>query len=343
MHPARGGMVVVWVLIAIFVTRAVLFFPGPPEMDWSRLLRRIASDWAVWLAFAPGIVWASRRFPFDGQRWPRAVVVHFLLAFAALVVHALVRRSLGAVIIWMPHDPLSFLLYAQAHINFLTYWAIAGATHVYDYYHRFRERERRAAELEAELARAQIDALTSQLQPHFLFNTMNAISAFMHEDVDRADRMLGRLGDLLRASLQQSGRIEISLDEELTFLDRYIEIYQERFGSRLRVEQAIEPSTLHALVPPLLLQPLVENAIQHGIAERLEGGMIRISSAIRGKQLELHIVNDAAAPAADRPSTGIGLMNTHRRLEQLYGPNYTLELVTTSERTDVTVCLPLHT
>jgi hypothetical protein len=325
--PRRGATIVVWVLAAVFATRAALFFPGPPTMDWQKLLIRIFSDWVVWLLFAPAIVALSRKFPFDGNGWRIALPVHFAAALFALVVHALIRRSLGAVIMWIPSDPLSVLLYAQAHINFMTYWAVVGATHIYDYYSRYRERELRAAELERQLTRAQLDALTSQLQPHFLFNTMNSISAFMRTDAERADRMLARLSELLRATLQHNNAQEITLRQELHFVDQYLEIQQERFADLLTIERDVGQETLDALLPPLILQPIVENAVQHGIAARLNGGRLTIIARRDDDMLEVRVIDSGGEKAQEATTgTGIGLANTQRRLEQLYGQDFELRL-----------------
>jgi two-component sensor histidine kinase len=341
---ARRTAIVVWVLLAIFVSRAILFLPGPPNMNWQRMVARLSTDLAVWLALAPFIVWLSRRFPFDRHTWGRALLVHLPAAFIALALHALVRLRMGAVIMWMPKAPLSMLMYAQAHINFLTYWAIVAATHGFDYYTRYRDREQRAAQLEAELARAQLDALTRQLQPHFLFNTMNAISAFMHEDVERADRMLGSLGDLLRTTLQQSGVQEIPLREELAFLDRYLEIQTERFGERLEVKRSIDANVGDALVPPLILQPIVENALQHGIANRLEGGTISISAQQCAGRLDLRVSDDGGRVTSQAGSGfGIGMSNSRQRLQHLYGSDYLLDLRETPHSTEVIINIPFKT
>jgi two-component sensor histidine kinase len=214
----------------------------------------------------------------------------------------------------MTLSPLATLL------DVLAYGSLAGITHAVHFYRRYRERERRALFLESNLNKARLNALQAQLQPHFLFNTLNAIATLLRRDPKAAEATLTSLSELLRLSLSQSNNQEISLREEMQFLDRYLEIQQTRFGDRLRFEQQIEPAALDCLVPTLLLQPLVENAIRHGIEPSGNPGVVRVSAQQVDGRLAVSVEDDGvglgAEPAA---SSGIGLSNLKARLETLYG------------------------
>jgi LytS/YehU family sensor histidine kinase len=200
-----------------------------------------------------------------------------------------------------------------------------GVSHGIEYYRRFRERELRASQLETRLAAARLEALRAQLQPHFLFNTLHAISALMNRDVEAAERMLARLSDLLRLTLDSAGEPMVPLKRELEFLAGYLEIEQTRFADRLTVQMNVEPDALDAPVPSLLLQPLVENAVRHGIAPRATPGRIEIRA--RRADGALHIeIEDNGRGLPREMREGLGLSNTRARLEQLYGPAHRFEL-----------------
>jgi len=193
-----------------------------------------------------------------------------------------------------------------------------------EYYRQFRLRELKASQLEAQLAVAQLEVLKMQLQPHFLFNTLHAISALMYRDVGSADRMVTRLSDFLRLTLDSAGVQEVTLKREMEYLDKYLEIEQVRFGDRLEVRRAIDPATLDLLVPNLVLQPLVENAVRHGIAPRASGGRIEVTSRVHEGTLTIEVLDDG--PGAGAIREGVGLSNTRARLEQLYGADARLEI-----------------
>lgn len=215
-------------------------------------------------------------------------------------------------------------------LDLLAYGAIAGLAHSVHFYRRFRERERRALLLESNLAQARLDALRAQLQPHFLFNSLNAIVALLRRDPPLAEKTLLSLSELLRLVLSQSQKPEISLREEMDFVDRYVQIQQMRFGDKLRFEQELEPAALLCLVPTLCLQPLIENAIRHGIEPAENAGLVRLTARRQNEKLNLTIENDGAGLSGHDPptnGTGLGLANLRARFEALYGAAYTLELV----------------
>jgi sensor histidine kinase YesM len=213
------------------------------------------------------------------------------------------------------------------------YWFVVFAHLGWSYYQGYRERERQTAALQKELVEARLEALRMQLNPHFLFNTLHAVSSLIHDDPDAADRIIARLSELLRLSLDQSKPQEVSLQEELAFLDRYLDIELTRFADRLKVQKQIEPGVQDALVPYLLLQPLVENAIRHGIEPREDAGHLEIRAQRNNGKLQLSVIDDGAGlsgSAATQPREGIGLSNTRSRLRHLYGENFRFELVEVS-------------
>jgi LytS/YehU family sensor histidine kinase len=222
--------------------------------------------------------------------------------------------------------------------GFMSYGTIFLVSYVIDYYRRHKEEELKISRLKAELAEAQLQvteaqlqALKMQLHPHFLFNTLNSISALLDEDVDAADQMLARLGDFLRLTLENSGAQQVTLQEELEFLRCYLEIERVRFHDRLTVNMLIEPETLDVRVPNLILQPIVENAIRHGIVSRIAPGQIEISAKLSGSALQLQVRDNGPGlnlneVAAGKIKEGLGLANTRARLEQMYGASHRFEM-----------------
>jgi len=201
------------------------------------------------------------------------------------------------------------------------YWAIVGAHRAFHYYARYRERTVRAAELEKLLAQSQLQVLRMQLEPHFLFNALNTISAHVEADPRLARRMLERVGELLRLSLDSREDQEVTLAEELGCLDHYLAIQKARFEERLAVDLEIAPETLDALVPSLLLQPLVENAIRHGLSQRAQAGRVSVAAERDGEALEIRISDDGVGLTANEDpleAAGLGLSITRKRLERLY-------------------------
>jgi LytS/YehU family sensor histidine kinase len=220
----------------------------------------------------------------------------------------------------------------RAKFNIPIYWIVVSLVHTLSFYRRSEERERKALELEARLADAKLQALRMQLHPHFLFNTLNAIATLVHKDARAADEMITNLGELLRATLDTSEQ-EIPLRQELDFLNRYLEIQTVRFGERLRVAKEIDAAALDALVPTLILQPLVENAIRHGIEPNPAAGMVTIRARLNeGGALHLTVRDSGGGPKPPtKPQEGIGLANTRGRLQELYGHRARLMLNTEAD------------
>lgn len=241
-------------------------------------------------------------------------------------------------------ESVSILL--RANLGVALYFMVLASAHLVGYYRRTQQRERQALALAAGLNRAKLDALRLQLQPHFLFNTLNAISTLVHRDANAADELIGDLSELLRISLRTSEH-EVSLSRELELLDRYLAIEQTRLGARLTIVREIDPAGAGAMVPTFMLQPLAENAIRHGIEPRREGGTLTIRAAVEGGILRLVVADDGVGlKAVDRNTArrGIGLANSEERLRTLHGPAAQLELVSPEAGgVEVRIALPIRT
>ncbi len=333
----RGLLLVgFWTLLGLFFVSEAFVASAVMgrRLSWSQAVWYQLPGWYIWAALAPLVVILGRRVRIERSTWTFAVLFHATASALFSLVHLVTAVALGGVVASLAGrafsfvEVLRFLLETGSHLNLLTYWAILGVSYALDYYRRDQERELRSTVLQARLTEAQLQMLKMELHPHFLFNTLNAISALMHKDVDAADRMLARLGDLLRLTLESSGKQEVSLREELNFLRGYLEIEQARFRERLTIDMRIDPATLDACVPNLVLQPLVENAIRHGIAPRSAPGRVEIYAHKENAMLELRVRDNGAGMKAKGPPLreGVGLTNTRARLQQLYGASHRFEL-----------------
>ena len=284
-------------------------------------------DAYLWAFFTLAVFWLARRFPLERGRMVRNCVAHL----AGAVVLSLARMGflveLSRHVEWLGERTFSDQFWRSTFLYLLFYVLLLGVAHAVLYHERYRERERAVERLVAGLTEARLHALKMQLQPHFLFNTLNAISALIPAEAKPARRMVARLGDLLRIALEHEETQEVTLREELAFLEPYLEIEQARLEDRLTVVMEIAPETLDARVPHLLLQPLVENAIRHGVAPRIEPGRVEISATRGADDRFLHLEVRDDGPGADRDNQtrtrkGVGLANIKSRLEQLYGAEH---------------------
>ncbi len=309
--------------------------------------------WYIWAAFAPLVAWIARRVPL-GRRPAIAVSTLAVAALGLSIVHSVLH--VGVVLMLQPllNLPLGeeanmrlavSLNWVQLSMNLLAYSGILVATYAGDFYRRLRERELLTSRLETELAQAQLHALRMQLNPHFLFNAMNTISMLVREGEGKeAVTMLAGLSELLRYVLEDTRPQEVSLQEELDFVERYLAIEQARFHDRLQVRVDANKELLDAQVPNLIFQPLVENAIKHGIARQVGSHIVEISAVRDGKQLILQVRDDGPGTIDASAPDGVGLKNTRARLEQLYGTEQSLELRSAEGGGAVAiVTLPYHT
>lgn len=297
-------------------------------VTWSQAVSYALGDWYVFALLSIPVMRLASRFRFEAGSDLRSLAVHALgsvvFSLAYMVLRAWVGQWQSAASFAEAFKPL---LVKTWHFNLLIYWVIVAVSQGFEYYRRYRERELRASELEKRLAQAKLQALQMQLNPHFLFNTLHSISSLMHKDVEAADRMVMRLGDLLRAALDSSDTQEVALRQELGFLERYLEIEKTRFGDRLMVKKHIPKDLLEAQVPNLILQPLMENAIKHGIEPWAKPGRIELRARREGDRLILEVGDNGAGLAEDDSwEEGVGLSNTRARLRELYGQAHRFEL-----------------
>ena len=322
---------------------------SPQPVSWPAAIAWSLGDWYVWAILSIPVLRLARRFPLEGAHWGQCLAIHLCGSLATSCVYLFLRAALGQFQShWGGHsarfsDVFSPLVVKTLFFNVLIYWVLVSVAHALDYYRRFRERELRASQLERNLTAAKLKTLQMQLNPHFLFNTLHAISALMHKDVDAADRMITRLSDLLRRALDNSETQEVPLREEIDFLRRYLEIEQARFGDRLEVHIDVDPAASNILVPNLLLQPLVENAIKHGIEPNARRGTVHVSAGLHDHKLRMEVRDNGNGLQADYDE-GIGIANTRSRLEQLYGEDHTFQLhAATPNGVAATVVIPAVT
>ncbi len=298
------------------------------DVTWKQAVSFALGDWYVFALLSIPVVWLAGRFQFESGKRARSLAVNLpcslIFSLAYMVLRAFIGRWQSDASFAEAFQPL---LVKTWHFNLLIYWVIVAVSFAFDYYGKFRERELRAAELEKSLAQAKLQALQMQLNPHFLFNSLHSISALMHQNVEAADRMIVRLSDLLRAALENSDAQEVTLRAELKFLQSYLEIEQIRFGNRLTVQTQIPPNLLDARVPNLILQPLLENAIRHGVEPHAKPGIIELRAQRANGELTLDVSdNGAGVSDANALDEGVGLSNTRARLRTLYGAAHRFEL-----------------
>ena len=314
---------------------------------WARVIGYQVLVWSVWIAFTFAIGWLIRRVPLSPPRLG-AFMLHGVFAIGFGLVHLALWVSVELILV--PYDflnptefPRRFQQVAlfQMPAELLLYGLVALAHQADEYARRERERERKAVQLEASLAKARLTALELQTQPHFLFNTLNGIGSLVRAGQNsQALAMIGELSELLRYALDRSGGVTVALEEEARTVARYLEIQRIRFADRLSVDMALAPETLRAGMPALLLQPLAENAVRHGISRSEAPGRIAVRSAREGETLVIEIFNTGRLEAVRK--NGIGLSSTLARLSELYGDRGRLELSTHDGGVLARVTLPFR-
>jgi sensor histidine kinase YesM len=329
-----------WTFFSFFNGNQVFFGMRAEGMrhSWLRIVGWQFLVWHIWTCWTPLLILIGRRFPIERSSWARNLLIHIPVALFFSALHLALCILLTILI--RPFDVYSstasfttqFLRSAQfwLPIELIIYGATLGIGHAFSYYEKYRERERRAAQLEAQLMQAQLQALKMQIHPHFLFNTLNGIAGLVRDHKNKAAvDMIAGLSDLLRHTLENAGRQEVPLREELDFLELYLDIQQMRFSDRLEVQMEIAPETLEARVPNLILQPLVENAIRHGVAQRISAGLVMVSARREDGLLQLKVYDDGPGLQEGwrmEESDGIGLANTRARLQQLYGTEHRFDI-----------------
>jgi sensor histidine kinase YesM len=339
-----------------FVFQSFIFNANNNQgFNWQRSLIYSLSNYWLWAFITPLIYFLAKKFPLDRQRFGRYLLIHFSLSlliaplhrFLSIYINFVVQDTLGYLRRSVPEmlNVAKFGIIGGSIDSLIIYWIILIVVLGVNYYQKYQQHRLASIRLKEQLTQAQLQALRMQVHPHFLFNTLHAISTLVEENPAAARQMIARLGDLLRLSLENNDAPEVTLKQEMEFLQRYLAIEQVRFQDRLQVNLEIAPETLDARVPNLILQPIVENAIRHGIAPHSRAGKIDIRAWLDNGVLQLEVQdNGKGIPAEGNLYEGIGLKNTRSRLEQLYGNNQQLHL----QNVDtggllVQLCLPFQT
>ena len=311
-----------YTLLAFFSANKSIFIS--PDVDHGLAYGMSFTDWYAWALLTPFIIWFIHKYTHEYTSLTKKFLLNLPASIGFTLLHLLIVYILFQLNPLIRDKPLLGAI-IENNYSYVTCLAIFGVDYAFDYYAKFRERGLKTSQLEAKLAQTQLQVLKMQIHPHFLFNTLNAISTLIRKDPDASDRMLTHLSDLLRITLDNAGEQEVPLEKELELLEPYLEIEKTRFSDRLVIAIDIEPEVKSAKVPNLLLQPLVENAIKHGIGPRSSGGRIEISAKKENGRLLIEIRDDGLGIPGDsqkKLKEGIGISNTRARLKQLYGDNF---------------------
>src|SRR5688572_14962636 len=308
-----------------------------------RIVSIALADWYTCALFFPLFVVAIRRWPLDWQHLATRLPLHIGLLLAATVGKYAIYLPIRAAMTDSTQPPFVQGVAMSAISEAIAFGCVAAVLHAIEFYRRYRERETYSLQLQARLSDAQLRALRAQLNPHFLFNTLNAATTLLHRDPDGADAMLTRLGELLRLTLRADPDHETALNEEVALLDRYLDIMRIRFSDRVTIESKVDDDVSNALVPSFILQPIVENAFEHGVARLQRPGLIEIEAKPDGATLVLTVRDNGPGPSVTDGESGVGLANTRRRLAELYGDQASLQMrAAPGTGTTVEVRLPLR-
>jgi len=301
-----------WTALAVFlaVSASLTYYSVGQAANWSISLKRSLAEWWLWAILTPAVAWLAARWPFHGQHRLRHGLSHLAAGAIIAVAKAITDRMIFG---WL-FGVWPYLLFSTMALQLCIYLAIVAGAHMVQYYQQSRERD----QLEARLAQARLQLLNMQLQPHFLFNTLNTIAELVHDDAETADRMITDLSELLRRTMAIGTSSDVSLATELDLLALYLSLQSARFGDRLKVSMVIDDAARDARVPMLLLQPIVENAVRHGLARHVNAGAIKIVASRAASDLILEVTDDGPGVIDDGIHEGIGLANTRARLEALY-------------------------
>ncbi len=338
------GLVLVMACFSAFLLHVTYNHYKAEYRSYTDLLTFQLAWWTPWIPLVPLIIRNALRFPLEKQNWLRTLLIHagFCIAFSLLhlTLYVTCVRLIGGDM-WIklaekpgvPYfDVLWRILTNPFMVNFrlrlLIYTIVVLVSLTINYYKKLQGHELELTRLEKQLADAQLQALKMQLHPHFLFNTLNSVSALMYKDVAAAEEMILKLTNFLHMTLESSGAQEVTLQKELDFLNYYLQIEQIRFQDRLAIEMEIDPATLDARVPNLIMQPIVENAIRHGIATRSEQGHIEIRTGKSNGHLQLQVQDNGPGLGTEYEDVreGVGLSNTRMRLQQIYGDDFRFDL-----------------
>ncbi|NIR52475.1 histidine kinase [candidate division KSB1 bacterium] len=307
----------------------------PDHKVQTRMFLPSVYDYTLWALFTPAILLIGRKLVNDGNSWMRKIFIVFIMGIAVVLMHSFIVES---IVYFSGVSPpccttLNHLLFQHIlsglSVKLLVFFAILGGGYAIDYYQQSQHSKLEISRLQAQLIQSKLDTLKMQLHPHFLFNTLNTISANVERNPADSRRMISHLSQLLRLALQKKDEQEVMLDQELEFLTTYLEIEKLRFQERLKTKLDVQDTARRALVPNMLLQPIVENAIRHGVSKYVNGGEVKIRAAKQNGRLELCVEDNGPGltnRTSGRNNRGLGLENTRLRLTELYGTDYLLEL-----------------
>jgi two-component system, LytTR family, sensor kinase len=333
----RGlGLLALWTLVGLAFASQIYLQSNllGHSIGWGEAIRDSLEEWYVYGVLSLPVVWLARHLTLESGSRLRTAALHLGAALLFSIAYVLVGALVGMVDSRITGETATYgeifhpLLARTFPYNLLIYGVIVAVSHALDYYRKYHERTVQALELERRLTEARLQALLHQLKPHFLFNTLNGIASLMHLDVEAADRMLVRLSELLRITMSHTGAPQTTVRDEVSFLERYLEIEKIRFSSRLEVVIAVDTEALSAKIPSLILQPIIENAVRHGIEPNSRPGRIELLGRREGSSLVLTVTdNGEGIPPGGPKREGIGLANTRARLAELYGTGQKFELV----------------
>jgi len=324
----------IWALAALFFATQVymMYLKEEKRISFFRGFLLQALSCAIWALATPLVLWLARRYRIERNSWRRTLPLHFAIGIALVSLMLVVDFVLYMLCLGRIASITPLSIFHNVYYNLdrwlMTYWVIVLISHAFNYYNSFRKGELKAAQLRTQLAQAQLEALKMQLHPHFLFNTLHSISALLNKDVEAARSMIARLGDFLRLTLENGGSQEVTLQQEIEFLNGYLDIERIRFQDRLTTLVEVDPTVLDVRVPNLILQPLVENAMRHAIANS-DRGRIEVLAGPSNGMLRIQVKDNGPGLQVVRSyinrSKGVGLANTKARLARLYGPSHRLE------------------
>ena len=326
----------VWTVVALFFCTQVYvitYSQKEPIRYWQSIVVQGTACY-IWALATPLMLWLVRRFRIERSNWKRRSLLHFFLS--VFLTSGLTALHYVVFMLLLGHGssitPMRTFGYLYYNLDrwVLVYWFILLMSHAFNYYNSFRKNELKASQLRTQLVQSQLEALKMQIHPHFLFNTLHSISALLSRDTEGARRMITRLGDFLRLTLENSGSMEVTLQQEIEFLNGYLEIERIRFQDRLTTDIRVDPEVLDVRVPNLILQPIVENAMRHAIGNSASG-RIEVIAAPRNGVVRIEVKDNGPGIGTDRllearRGRGLGLANTRARLAGLYGDAARFEL-----------------
>lgn len=333
----------VWTIVTLFFTSQVYVWSSvassasgqQKRFGYGREFIGQASACYLWALVTPLVLWLSRRYCLQRHNWLRRGAFHFVFSVILSIVLLAFHYIALMVIFERTGNITPFRVFGFAYFNLekwlLVYWTILLMSHAFSYYNSYRKGELKASELRTQLVQSQLEALKMQVHPHFLFNTLHSISALLSKDTEAARKMITRLGDFLRLTLENSGSMEVTLQQEIEFLNGYLEIERIRFQDRLTTDIRVDPEVLDVRVPNLILQPIVENAMRHAIGNSTSG-RVEVTAAPRNGVVRIEVKDngpgiDAEKILESRRGKGLGLVNTQARLAGLYGTSARFEML----------------